>query len=303
MELLPASFNRILTSIFDPTSSLLFVDVGAYQGDFTRSLIGQYPTAQGILFEPTPQNFQHLQNIFLDSERVRVLNIALSDSIGSKPFYTCDDSATNSLLEPISDSQLQASPFSFDIHVETLDHLLLETNYVPFEVDTKFADNLQLIKIDTQGNDLNVLNGCLQILQISKPLVLVEVVFSKLYTDQANYYSILDFFKQKCYALAGIFNIHYSFQGMIAYADFFFVPQQILDLHPQLIHTSQGFTCLDGDYWIRQAQIYEKVCAERLSLINELSHAAEERLQLIKTLDAEVKRLNDELTQKNSQNS
>jgi FkbM family methyltransferase len=282
MEPLPRSFSQLLRSVFNPSHEFLFLDIGAYRGDFTRSLLEHVPSASAVLFEPTPDNYTHLKASFQDQPHIKVLNLALSDSPGTHDFHLCLQSATNSLLAPT-----QPSDQTIQVTVATLDQLFAQGS---------LGDSCHLIKIDTQGNDLNILKGGLSFLRKNQPWILTEVIFVDLYAQQAPYYQILDFFNQEQYSLAGIFNLHYTAQGFAGYADFLFVPNVSLQQHPSLTAISDTFQCFDGDHWMRQAQVFEQACIERLNLIQDLNQVASDRLQLIERLDAEIKQLRAEIT-------
>jgi hypothetical protein len=74
------------------------------------------------------------------------------------------------------------------------------------------------------------------------------------------------------YELYSLFNIHATIEGRMAYADALFVPRELDVRH------SQRFVQLDNHMsYQTQIETLERVCHERLSVIN--------------VLDAEVKRL------------
>ncbi len=290
MEPLPTPFAKLLSSSFESCPEFCFIDIGAYRGDFTRSLLSLFPNGKAVLFEPTPDNFAHLSSTFQDTSNIEILNNALGKTSGTQDFYICEQSATNSLLQPT-----QEDGTVIQVEVFTLDQFLIQKVQLEVFGSTISDSPCHFIKIDTQGNDLNILEGGLNFLQIKQPWILSEVIFINLYNHQASYYKILDFFHQHQYSLSGIFNLHYTPEGLMAYADFLFIPKLALEQNALLTAIPETFQCLDGDYWMQQAQIYEQACIERLNLINELNQVAGDRLQLIERLDAEIQRLKSNL--------
>ncbi len=270
----------ILKSIF--TSHMTFIDVGAHHGDFTASLIKTLPSAIGMLFEPTPVSYEKLKNRFKDNTAIQSFNYALSNEKGASDFYTANDSAKNSLLKFSSASQ---SSDKTSVKVETLDGLRERIGD---------SSKIDFIKIDTQGNDLKVLQGARKTIRDSLPVILIESIFIPLYEGQDSYYEIFNFMKTHGYHLAGIFNLHCTHEGLIAFADLLFLPTSIYSKLGTDWGQDDLFLCVDPTYLVEQNMILQTACEERLELINQLTKTAEERLRVIQILDAEVKKLSQQ---------
>jgi Methyltransferase FkbM domain len=193
------------------------------------------------------------------------------------------DSATNSLLNPSSSSAEQ-----IQVSIQTLDSI--------FQNSAFGAETIDFIKIDTQGNDLKVLQGAVEIIKTHSPVILVESIFIDLYQGQCSYYDIFSFMQSFQYCLAGFYNAHYTKAGAIAFSDLLFVPQAMFSKISQ--HDDQ-FICFDVDHLVSQNSILQSACDERLELVHRLNDTAAERLALIETLDAEVKRLTAVMTKLN----
>ena len=268
---LMATLRRILPPAVN------FVDVGAYQGEFTQAIISSFPNASGLLFEPTPRSFEQLKKRFEASATIRMFDFALAEQQGVRDFFFAQDSATNSLL-PFADASSPVEAKS--IKVETLDSVLSSTNIM----------GIDLIKIDTQGNDLRVLHGARGTIKRYQPVLLVEAIFVPLYLGQASYYELFDFMRICNYRLGGIFESHWTEEGAIAYADILFLPSDRFSSFARVAFPDR-FVYMDPDGLLQQNRSLHKVCEERLELIQKLTVIAEERQAVIETLDAEVKRL------------
>ncbi len=273
------SLTKILTCLHSQNEEMVIIDVGAYQGDFTKGLMGYFPQSRAILFEPSPDSFSCLVEGFANDPNVRIFDIALSNYEGNDTFFLLEDGATNSLLFPIDQT-----PSELTVQVKTLDNFWQELQ--PLE-------RLDTLKIDTQGNDLKVLQGAKNIIKQYSPCLLIEVIFIDLYQSQCSYYEILDLMQKLDYSLTGIYNIHYTNGGQLAFADLFFLPNKKFEQ----INTNQyeKFVCYDTEYLVSQNQFLQRAYDERLDLINTLHQVAEDRLNVIHLLGAEVNDLQTEL--------
>jgi FkbM family methyltransferase len=270
---------------------LTFVDVGACRGAFAAMVLGIFPGARGLLFEPTSSNYKALSERFRDNRAVRVFNSALGEESGEKEFYAFDRSENNSLLRMCGDRSPREQR---TIQVDTLDRFLekVGTNW-----------RIDFIKTDTQGTDLRVLQGGKATLEKFRPAVLIESIFVPLYEGQDSYFSILRFMEDLKYRLAGIHNAHYTSDHILAFADLLFLSDTLYKKFA-LVPSNLEFICDDPLHLSEQVKFLQETCRERLELIDRLSRTAEERLQLIQELtrtaderlkviellDAEIKR-------------
>jgi|688.fasta_scaffold25757_10 FkbM family methyltransferase len=130
-----------------------FIDVGANIGDWTYSLIKSTPLGtelKGLLVEPTTDLAQVLQNRFKDFDGVQVEECALGSESKVANFFiskTCSEHSSL-VVQNISEAQ------QIKVKVKTLDYL----------IDFYGITEVDFLKIDTEGNDFNVLIGAKQAL-------------------------------------------------------------------------------------------------------------------------------------------
>jgi FkbM family methyltransferase len=268
---------NLVQNLFAKKPEFVFLDVGSHRGEMAAALLSHFPQARAILFEPTPENYEFLKTRFSHNPSIQIFNCALSNAEGISQFHVASDSATNSLLTPNS-----ASADQIQVSIQTLDNILQIAGF----------EAIDFIKIDTQGNDLKVLQGAVETIKIHAPAILVESIFIDLYQGQCSYYDIFSLMQSHQYALAGFYNAHYTTARAIAFTDLLFVPQAMFAKISQ--HDDQ-FICLDIDHLVSQNAILQSACDERLELIHRLNETAAERLALIEVLDAEVNRLKAEM--------
>lgn len=172
--LVPEELRRVFTN-FESLSSIhvskflkageVFVDVGANFG-FYSVLASSIVKASGkvIAIEPSPLTLQILKKNIGSLDNVLVVPFAISTNPGFIEFYHSDDYVNSGSAYP---------PFIKQDHVtkilvnsKTLDEIL--------QLDLRITD-IDFLKIDVQGDDVDVLNSSKEILSRSKKVkVLVE---------------------------------------------------------------------------------------------------------------------------------
>jgi FkbM family methyltransferase len=255
----------------------LLIDVGAYHGEFSSKILLCNVLKRGLLFEPNPNNISYLERHFSGDERFTIEKVALGDQIGAVTFYCNDNLATGSVLRYCPrNRETEGEADKFAVEQTTLDDYLGRMND---------QYRVGLIKIDTQGYDLNVLRGARLTIEKSRPWLIVELIFVALYENQANPVAIYDWLCERGYRLAAIFNEHYSEDKWLAFADAVFVPDEIAVNGGGPYHMKPDWTSLKIEVDMLRA-----VCAERLELINSLHEEAGKRLEIIKQLEKQIKR-------------
>ena len=196
----------------------VLLDVGGYHGDFAAQFIGLKggPFGRAILFEPNPDNFSHLKNRFQGREEIQTEQLACDVSAGSKTFFCQGETYTGSLLP--YDKRPDSRPVAeFSVNAVVLDGFLAAQNV---------RSQIGLIKIDTQGNDLRVLQGASATLRESRPWIVVELMYAPHYVGQASPLELTQWLREAGYFLAAQFNEYYTADGWLAWSDACFVPEE-----------------------------------------------------------------------------
>jgi FkbM family methyltransferase len=134
------------------------VDVGANTGQYLGELL-QTVKEQNLLlptihtFEPAQKTFQLLTQNFKHHENIQFYNLALSNEQGVVSFFETEELGEMSSVIERSDGKYHRS---YQVKVETMDNLFA---HLP---------TLDFVKIDTEGNDFNVLLGATKLLEQKK---------------------------------------------------------------------------------------------------------------------------------------
>lgn len=262
IDLNPQSY--LATWLHRRTTPGLVVDVGAANGEFARAMRALQPRMPLLLIEPTSDAAAALATAFIGDPDVRVAAVALADQPGRGMLHRYVDGTQNSLL-----TQRGTAPVaSASVEITTLDLLLARQDGLPAPM---------LVKIDTQGRDLQVLQGALQTLRHHRPLVQVEVIFADLYQHQCRPDELMALMAGEGYHLADMAMPHVDGDGRLAYADWLFTPDTPT-------WCPSGFACRDADLLASQARMYRDAAAERLALIDRLTAECEARGRIIDQL-------------------
>jgi FkbM family methyltransferase len=127
-----------------------FFDVGANDGDTSLKALKQFPQAQIFAFEPHPETFLRLKDVTKDYLAIDPVQTALGAEAGDQVMYVYDTSRINSLVPnaryPV---RFGKHPSSIKVRCTTVDFFCAERN----------IEKLDVLKIDTEGFDLEVLKG------------------------------------------------------------------------------------------------------------------------------------------------
>ena len=167
-------------------------DIGCFRGGFTKNFIKNEKKlgveSTFFLFDPNPITKDYLKPI-LQNEKIKYFNLALDNSNCQKKFYLNKffEASGSSLNTTIKDDKKWKisrkifmkifQPFKkiedfseISVQTQTLDNFCLE----------KKINNIDVLKIDTEGNELNVLKGAKKLLEQNKiNIIYTEISESK----------------------------------------------------------------------------------------------------------------------------
>jgi FkbM family methyltransferase len=133
-------------------SDPLFVDIGANLGDWSShavSCLAQAGKKGGVIaFEPSSKTRELLTRRLASSRNVEVCALALSSSAGVSTFYSSEIGAGTNSLSEVSGPNAEA------VNVTTLDGFFQE----------RAISRASMVKVDTEGFDLEVLRGATETL-------------------------------------------------------------------------------------------------------------------------------------------
>jgi FkbM family methyltransferase len=191
------------------------VDIGANRGQFAVAAREYLPSATIHSIEPLTEAVRILETLFAGDKNFSLHVCAVGNERQSGTMHVSHRDHSSSLL-PISDELVSLFPFTAEREIRQVLVLPLGDIINPAEIQSP-----ALLKIDVQGYELDVLKGCVGILDKFQ-YIYVECSFSELYVGQSLAQDVLMFLFGLGYQLKGIYDAYYDNTGKAIQADFLF---------------------------------------------------------------------------------
>jgi len=182
------------------------IDIGAHKGEFLSYLLKLDNIEKIYAFEPQIKIFNELVSKFSNNKKVVLNNFAISHESGNKIIKINKLTSTSTFSE-ISEKSLwfklkniillsqNSIDDSYQVPTQKLDSYIHEQN----------IHNIDLLKIDTEGHEINVLNGLENTLKKQTiKYILIEINLTKMYKNY-NVKEIENFLKEKKFTLINSF--------------------------------------------------------------------------------------------------
>ncbi len=177
--------------------SLVF-DIGANLGESALKFDVAFAGARIHCFEPVRETFEKLRSNVGGYRNINCHHFAFGSSDGEGIVYLTEQSNTSSLIKPKNPLESEA------VKIRTVDE---------FARDRQIT-RIDLLKIDTEGFDLEVLKGAQAILSAGQvPFVLVEVGFHPGDSRHVLFDDVRSFLHPMGYAVFGIYDQQLEWSG------------------------------------------------------------------------------------------
>jgi FkbM family methyltransferase len=207
------NFNAIIKFLIKELYKIknpIIFDVGANVGQSIERFSSVFKNEEFKIysFEPTPKLFQILKNKYDLKKNIKLFQLALDDKIIKSKFFSYEYDRINSLIQTDENSKFHKSR---QIASKNRDFSNFETE---IEVQTSTIDNIaneqninkiDVLKIDTQGNEDRVLEGSKKLLNSNKiNLIELELILGFGYQRQMSFLDIEKVLSPYGYRLIGI---------------------------------------------------------------------------------------------------
>ena len=174
-------------------------DIGAYVGDTIKQFKSSFPESYIHAFEPFDESFSILKNRFQKTENLLLNNIALGNSpLSDAKMYITRNKGSSSLLQPIKDANQfwEGNPLltqkEVKVDITTIDSYCLKQN----------INSIDILKMDVQGNEINVLKGAKQMLKEKRiKLIFTEISIAHNYKEQSEIEEIIKLLRVNKYKI------------------------------------------------------------------------------------------------------
>lgn len=175
----------------------VIMDIGAFDGSTAIQFSKAFPEAKILAFEANPETFPIAQKNCASYKNISVLNFAVSDKKETLDFFVTNNGVSSSLNE-INVSDKHTKDYNNELNIKTK----LSVNAVPLD---EYADlgKILLLKIDTQGHELKVIEGAKEILKKTE-FVLVEMANHNVYKNGCQYFEVDEALRKNNFKLHNI---------------------------------------------------------------------------------------------------
>ena len=189
--------NEIESEILKYTSGndKTVFDIGCFRGSFTKNFLKNEKNREAktnfFLFDPNPKVKEYLAKILI-SDKIKYFNLAFDNSNSQKKFYLNNffEASGSSLKTIIKNDKKwkntrkifmqifqpykKVKDFSeITVKTQTLDDFCLE----------KKIEFIDVLKIDTEGNELNVLDGAKRLLSENR----IKIIYTEICETKENF--------------------------------------------------------------------------------------------------------------------
>lgn len=144
------------------TSKIKIVfDVGANTGEYAKKVRKYNSLAKLYCFEPHPKTYKNLIVNVNKIDNIELFNFGLGESAGTLKIFDYknrDGSSHASLYKEVISEIHKSEVIEHEVAIRTIDDFIREKN----------IQKVDLLKIDTEGNELNVLRGASEALTKGK---------------------------------------------------------------------------------------------------------------------------------------
>ncbi len=209
------SFNEIYKNIYKENNGLTIFDVGANIGQTVERMKRDFNLKEMHCFEPNVKAFQKLKKY--SSNKIIVNNFALGNKEYFRDFYNYPKSSSSSFFKINKKSSIYEINQNYHINKIQIKKLDDYTN-------TKNINKINILKIDTQGFEVEVLSGAENLIKEKKiDFIETEVNLGFQYENKTSFLDIenLLFDNYVLVAIKESGNVisNYDFQTNVIYAN------------------------------------------------------------------------------------
>lgn len=224
------------SEIFENLSKSIntFLDIGSNIGYYSLLAAKSNPKVKAYAFEPAlgPKHFLE-KNIHLNDfkNNIKVIDLALSNTVGEIDFYEVKSKKYKYLKYDLAgegNAGTKTTSRNFiknTVEATTLENFVSENN----------IKNIDLIKIDTEGTEIDILNSGKEVIKQFKPIVICETLYNTIENELDNFFKELDysFFNHTPKGLEKVSTIKRDFDNGIR--NCFFVPKSRMHLISEFV--------------------------------------------------------------------
>ena len=179
------------------------LDIGANVGEFSEYYSSKFMHVHA--FEPVSTTFENLEKNMSSYDNVSVYNVAIGDTISNVDIVNLKGHSTRNKIQDERGKDWLAER----IEKRNLDHSDWKIETIQqFTIDSYSFENVDLIKIDTEGYILPIINGMLDTIKRCSPFLYIELHEKTNHSDEC--FSILQNLSYQKHPVDRLNNLFYK---------------------------------------------------------------------------------------------
>ena len=195
---------------------LSMVDVGGHRGETLAAIVKNVQQFSYQAFEPNPVSFQALSeyadSVRTEQRKITIHNAAVGSEIGTVEFHITQATAVAGVLKPVEGLSERVPSGDHEIAQSIQCNLMTIDSLSEIDSD----QSIDLLKIDTEGFDLEVMKGAEKSLRNGQFKAVLSEAFFVPYRDQQAYFWDLAAFMQSVgYHFVNLYDCRDTSQGRL----------------------------------------------------------------------------------------
>jgi FkbM family methyltransferase len=215
------------------SNKTIIIDVGAHRGESLKTFDKNAKKPYIYIgMEPNPDaysDFKKLaESIKSEKSEIHCLASAVGNVDGKVKFLKTNESAVGGILSPVKGLAERVPSGDHLIHEEFEVDLVTVTTLVKnFNLDT-----IDVLKIDTEGYDLEVLKGAVEVILLKIPkIIITEIFFVPYRENQAYFWDLATFMEKHGYHFVNLYDTRETTQGRLYTGNGLWVSPEIATLN------------------------------------------------------------------------
>jgi FkbM family methyltransferase len=185
-------------------------------------------------FEPFPEAFNSLKEVAKGYSNVEAINNAVGNEPADVTFYVNKFSPTNSVLAPLPEASGIWENIMDGTAFDAKATIKVRSTTVDDFIEKKGIEQVDILKIDTQGSEYFVIEGAAEAIKKDKiRLVYLEILPLPTYKNQKHFDEILKLMRLCGFSLYNMYDFSYTKFGELRQLDALFLSSKIRkSIHP-----------------------------------------------------------------------